>query len=540
MANPWDHALSEKLSYLICRLGLQHGDDLMKTLHDTGLIEASELEQLPLPGEPLTESVLKLLATKGRRTFVAFCEALGQIEEFADVAWELLEDAGMSKSKLPPRRESSSTIWRSLKYLKKYFQKPCTLTLVVGGKTGIGKSTLINTLVGRGVCEVGSIKTYTQKTEPVAELEINGEKVTVWDIPGFDECEEEIEQMRLKEMKRKVKKIDLFLLCRQATDFRLQRSEKRVLQQIDEAYGQHNVWEKTVLVVTMGNLLPATPQYRKMSDVRQREMMDKTLDDFLQVYRSFLKEGLAVPPTVADTIPGVVTGDPYETTLLGSDWVKDFWLTCFRKAATHSHFALLKIVPETSGGTSQTMSGGIRTSGPSFGSYFTSLGQTPTCRTNTESFLPPGHFNIITGPTNITHVSIGANDGENPGLALEQVRAESESGDEVARVAAIVRRKLEQGDHSPYGGYRWCQLTDELVEEICRNISFPQVQILQNHLRIKPATLSPSETSQQAGRKVIDAWVHRDGDCATLEILLKGCQKAQILGIIRSELQPRS
>eukprot|EP00118_Oscarella_pearsei_P019999 m.215483 g.215483 ORF g.215483 m.215483 type:complete len:936 (+) comp39833_c3_seq32:133-2940(+) len=122
-------------------------------------------------------------------------------------------------------------------------------------------------------------------------------------------------------------------------------------------------------------------------------------------------------------------------------------------------------------------------------------------------------------------------------VALEQVKAESESGDEIARIAEIVREKIKRGDHKRYGEYSWCQLTDELVDAICETLSDPKFDQLRNYLGIKSANLLKCDTPQQAGYKLIEAWVAKKGANAKLEILLEGCWKAGILGIVGSQLE---
>eukprot|EP00118_Oscarella_pearsei_P020001 m.215511 g.215511 ORF g.215511 m.215511 type:complete len:169 (+) comp39833_c3_seq39:2498-3004(+) len=119
-------------------------------------------------------------------------------------------------------------------------------------------------------------------------------------------------------------------------------------------------------------------------------------------------------------------------------------------------------------------------------------------------------------------------------VALEQVKAESESGDEIARIAEIVRKKCRERKHESMAG---CEVTKEIVHVICQNLNPSRCDILRKHIDVKEAMLPlKAGTSYQEGSNVIDAWVGKRGRGATLEILLKGCSKAGILGIIDSHL----
>ena len=58
-----------------------------------------------------------------------------------------------------------------------------TLNVVVIGKTGVGKSTLINTVFGDSVAEVGI---GTPVTQAIRKLEKEGVPLAIYDTPGLE------------------------------------------------------------------------------------------------------------------------------------------------------------------------------------------------------------------------------------------------------------------------------------------------------------------------------------------------------------------
>ena len=235
--------------------------------------------------------------------------------------------------------------WSNFKKLRDYFKGVTSLNLVVCGKSGIGKSTLINALVGSKICKTGhSVKGVTRDVDEAATFDLNGVKVTVWDTPGLEEGSASEQEERKKQLRKKITQVDLFLLCRQATDIRVQEADKRVLKTVTGIFGP-NVWKKSVIVMTMGNMLMSLPEFEDAEDDDDRlELLETQRDETLEEYKSFLLNSLNVPAEVCEAIPAVVAGHPKKTFLVGKNWVKRFWIACYKRAdPKQSMAALLKV-----------------------------------------------------------------------------------------------------------------------------------------------------------------------------------------------------
>lgn len=126
---------------------------------------------------------------------------------------EILEN----KPSLPPTKTKTlQIILEEAEPLEKIEQKPLNLLLV--GRTGAGKSSLINTLFQRELAEVNLLPN-TDKIQSYQWLSNEGESLTIYDSPGY-------EQIKGGELRKQVleycSNIDLILLVTPALDPTLQ------------------------------------------------------------------------------------------------------------------------------------------------------------------------------------------------------------------------------------------------------------------------------------------------------------------------------
>nr|WP_275974102.1 GTPase [Argonema galeatum] len=118
------------------------------------------------------------------------------------------------------------------------------------GRTGVGKSSTINSLFNKTIAETNR---YRPTTKEVIFYDhgINGVNFTLVDTPGLcDDLPSKGNDRRyIAEIKDKVKRIDSLWFVSCLDDNRLSRDEMEAIKLITEAFGAE-VWKRSVIVLT--------------------------------------------------------------------------------------------------------------------------------------------------------------------------------------------------------------------------------------------------------------------------------------------------
>ena len=224
----------------------------------------------------------------------------------------------------------------------------CTeLTFLVTGKSGEGKSTLINSLVGRKVCGTGDTLDAVTETKLIEAGNINGVDVRIYDtqgvLDGEDEEEKIFESIRGKKM-------DILIVCVSMVGRAQSRDTKDTISMITKELGQ-DIWERAVIVLTQANERQERNESRGQMrpDPTEFHRVFTMFNDQLHEYLRKAKdsEGRPIP---ADTIEGVPVV-PAGIYLEGQeklrklpdcdDWLSRLWLACFRRVDMEAHQQLL-------------------------------------------------------------------------------------------------------------------------------------------------------------------------------------------------------
>ena len=229
-----------------------------------------------------------------------------------------------------------------------------TFSFLVCGRTGIGKSTLVNILIGKELCEVNDPGLEGGNFDPcsvemkVVSKKLNGIVINVWDSPGLEDGVRD-DKVYINKMEetcgKEMENIDVILYCTDMTVARLP-SEIIAMKALTERFGEV-FWKKSVFVMTKGNAVGFQTAKAKFREYHKNVYcnLKKTLSSQL------IK--LGVSQSVAESVPAVVTGyidvaeeteaqDPNRYLLYVSDQIKEtkpptrhdflpeMWVTCFK------------------------------------------------------------------------------------------------------------------------------------------------------------------------------------------------------------------
>jgi GTP-binding protein EngB required for normal cell division len=180
------------------------------------------------------------------------------------------------------------------------------------GRTGVGKSSTINSLMGAEVAKTGK---YDPTTMGVQEYnnEINGVEFTVIDTPGLcdDLPEKGNDEKYIELIQSKVHQVDCMWFATRLDEPRVTADEIRGIKIISEAFGS-KVWEHSIIVFTRAD---KADDY--LEDLREREKR----------IRSVIAEYTSVE--IAESIPAVAVANGHEFTPDGKQWLGELWTRVF-------------------------------------------------------------------------------------------------------------------------------------------------------------------------------------------------------------------
>ena len=172
--------------------------------------------------------------------------------------------------------------------------------LVTAGKAGVGKSTLINNLLGLKGDKAAEAKPGAEivtKSMDYYEEVVHGVTVRIIDTPSLEamdlssEQKQEASEMLLNLTDRE---IDLMLYCISLIGGRIPKDDQRIVEKLTNRFGRE-IWGHTILVLTYGDVAMANLQQEdqevthgdvKSIDQKYRE----PLVDFSTEFEKILKE----------------------------------------------------------------------------------------------------------------------------------------------------------------------------------------------------------------------------------------------------------
>jgi GTPase SAR1 family protein len=236
--------------------------------------------------------------------------------------------------------------------MDKWWDQSNSINILLSGKSGTGKSSLVNSLLGKEVAMVG--KTLNPETTEVTSYTdvIRGIKVTVWDSPGLqDGLKREAEY--LADIRKKCKDdIDLFIYCVSMDNARFEPGNRDIdsMCELTDNLGK-NIWNNAIFILTCANMyISSVRSTLPPTDGRNaivKEKFDKRFEDWKVIIKQCLHEKLSLTSEVIDRVPIVLAGKKTVPLLLkgypDSAWLSKLWLGTLLATKHNAQPALIKM-----------------------------------------------------------------------------------------------------------------------------------------------------------------------------------------------------
>ena len=206
------------------------------------------------------------------------------------------------------------------------------LVFFVVGRTGWGKSSTVNSLLGQEICKVND---YVPETADVVgfNFEINGIKATVFDTPGLCDGSGN-DQVYIDMIRSKVPTPDSMLYVTRLDETRPE-NDQRAIKIISEALGPI-VWQYAVIVFTFANNVKASEYKTKLIRKKQiiRELISKQIHNSHDERMSY-------------RIPAVAIDNTSKTTPDGQQWLGNLFTEIVNTVSKEGSLALLSMLTQS-------------------------------------------------------------------------------------------------------------------------------------------------------------------------------------------------
>ena len=258
----------------------------------------------------------------------------------------------MASARRASRVEQLITVFESLnlpkdekKQLKEWVENSKDyIEILITGRTGVGKSTLLNALVGADTAATGDKLRVETKKVISHKVTVEGVDVIVWDSPGLEDGSG-METQYLEELKKKCGNVDIVIYCIDVAATRAElagvneeQKDLGAIKKLTATFGPR-WWEHSIFVMTRANLLESTLKYTPNPE----EMFNARLEDWQKrIHAALVKAN--VPEIIAKNVPVKPAGHTTKPDLPGRDlWLSKLWFDFVKRVKINSQPTLTRV-----------------------------------------------------------------------------------------------------------------------------------------------------------------------------------------------------
>lgn len=228
-------------------------------------------------------------------------------------------------------------------------EKNKQLTILCGGPTGVGKSTLLNGLIGLNTEEIKPFKVgYSLNAETLEvtakKIKKGGVEITLWDTPGL-EGDKEVDENYLQKIKETCATFDFFLYCINGSEARATElfDEKSSLIKYHRLFGK-KLWKRSAVILTQANLIAKDLEQQKECDDSDIDVCLKFTEKIeewrVKIHQELIKNG--VDKKKAKKVPVVPAGIARTPSLPGIQfWLSNVFEKILERMGEEAQIALL-------------------------------------------------------------------------------------------------------------------------------------------------------------------------------------------------------
>ena len=239
--------------------------------------------------------------------------------------------------------------------IKSTYQNAKSVSILITGKTGSGKSTLTNGILGMKLGgetttakESGAINTACTTEVTMHRAHKGKIEVTVWDSPGLQDGTRNQEEY-LRQMKHQCTQRDLTLYCIRITEGRFlhggQNPDVVAMRNLTKAFGG-DFWRSTVIVLTFANTIEAfNLEWEDLPLKEKAKAFQAKIDEWEDQVRAILIKDVKLSKETVYGIRITPAGHYRKPHLPNCKfWLSNLWFNCLSTIPSpEARAALIKI-----------------------------------------------------------------------------------------------------------------------------------------------------------------------------------------------------